>query len=123
MNIITNNKAIAVAVAVAVKKARYPWNNGEDKELFQALYSIHGHPDNWHGSSYIATLRHLAVHKYGNTADDIGGLKMRVDYLRSNQKASYFRSKGRIGVFLQVTAGAIAAGVCTYKELAPRIQG
>ena len=119
MNIITKNKA----VAIAVKKARYPWADGQDKELFLALYAIHGHLDNWRGKSFIATLRHLAEHKYGNTADDIGGLLQRVAYLTSKQKASYYRSKGRLMTFLQVTHGAIAAGVCTYKDLSTRIQG
>ena len=124
MRLFTNNTAVAVEIKVEKTKGKlYWWGGGGDKEFFQILHNIHGDRDNWQGSSYIATLRHLAEHKYGNTADDIGGLKQRVDYLRSKQKASYYRSVGKIALFNQVIAGALAAGVCTYNDLSTRIQG
>ena len=105
------------------RKNLYKWNDGQDESLFRALGSILGPVSNWHGPSFKATLRHLAEHKYGNSPSDTGGLELRVAYLRSKQRAKYYRLKGRIGVFNQVTHGALAAGVCTYQDLALRIQG
>ena len=105
------------------RKHLYTWNNGEDKELFESLKLILGPVKNWKGPNYKKTLSFLAETKYGNSTLDTGALEMRVAYLTSKQKASYYRTRGRENVFKQVAVGAIAAGIKTYKDLAPRLNG
>ena len=108
------------------KNPLYTWNNGEDARLFGALKQILGsNTDDWKPSNpkYVKTMKFLAETMFNKTADDEGALRMRVAYLLSKQKASYYRSKGRIGVFNQVAIGAIQSGVKTYKDLAPRLNG
>jgi hypothetical protein len=107
------------------KISLYTWNNGEDALLFGALKNILGSTDNWKPSNpkYVPTMKFLAENMFNRTANDDGALRMRVAYLLSKQKASYYRTKGRIGVFNQVAIGAIKAGVRTYKDLAPRLNG
>jgi hypothetical protein len=103
----------------------YRWNDGQDKELFEALHNILGPISNWKPSNpkYRKTLSFLAETKYNKLPTDIGALEMRVAYLTSKQKASYYRSKGRENVFKQVAVGAIASGISSYKDLAPRLNG
>ncbi len=103
----------------------YAWNNGEDKELFEALHNILGPVDNWKSGNpkYKKTLSFLAETKYNKLPTEIGALEMRVAYLTSKQKASYYRTNGRENVFKQVVVGAIASGIKSYKDLAPRLNG
>jgi hypothetical protein len=105
------------------RKHLYTWNNGEDKELFESLKLILGPVKNWKGQTYKRTLSFLAETKYGNSNTDIGALEMRVAFLTSKQKASYYRTRGRENVFKQVVVGAVASGVASYKDLAPRLNG
>jgi hypothetical protein len=105
------------------KNPLYNWNNGEDAQLFGALKNILGPTDQWRGPKLKKTLSFLAETMFDKLPTDIGALAMRIAYLQSHQKASYYRSKGRIGVFNQVAIGAIQSGVKTYKDLAPRLNG
>lgn len=105
------------------RKHLYTWNNGEDKELFESLKLILGPVGKWKGHPYKKTLSFLAETKYGNSPTDTGALEMRVAYLTSKQKASYYRTRGRENVFKQVAVGAVAAGVVSYKDLASRLNG
>ena len=105
------------------RKHLYTWNNGEDKELFESLKLILGPVENWRGKPYKKTLSFLAETKYGNASTDTGALEMRVAYLTSKQKASYYRSRGRENVFKQVAVGAVSSGVVSYKDIAPRLNG